>query len=365
MIPQRAKVSSVSICLLLAVPGLGAAASHTVRATPNNRFEPSDLTIQVGDSVTWVNDGGLHNVDANDGSFRCAQGCDGAGGDGDPSSAPWSFTLIFDDPGIVDYVCEVHAGLGMVGRLRIEDATPPPPDPEPGTLRFAAAAVSAGEGDGAVVVTVRRVGGDDGQVSVDIETEDGSAQAGSDYEALSATLVWADGNDDPQDVPIDLLPDEDVEGDETFDVVLSSPSGGATLGSVRRTTVTIVDDDQQPTTCVVDEITHCLQDGRFRVRVRWRDFEDREGDGRRIDLTEDSGLFWFFGPKNAELLVKVLDACGLPSFETFWVFLSAVTNVEYELEVLDTASGKSRTYRNELGELPVAVADTQAFDTCP
>ena len=355
----------LALAVLLA-PSSANAASHMVRATPNNRFEPSQLTIQAGDTVTWVNDGGLHNVAANDGSFRCAVGCDATGGDGDPSSAAWSFTLTFDDPEVVDYVCEVHAGLGMTGRIEVEsENTPPPePEPEPGVIRLDSASVSASEGDGAVLVRVRRVGGSDGQIAVEIRTEDGSALAGMDYDSLDEALTWVDGDSDPQDVPVGLLDDEVAEGDESFDIVLSSPSGGASLGSVRRATVTIADDDAEPTLCEVDETTHCLQEDRFRVRVHWRDQRDREGQGHRIDLTEDSGLFWFFEPSNAEMLVKVLDACG-SRFDTYWVFLAAVTDVEYEVEVLDTATGRKRFYRNELGEKPIAVTDTRAFDTCP
>src|SRR5215469_8946656 len=56
-------------------------------------FSPSQLTITAGDSVTFQNLGGAaHNVHADDNSFRCANGCDGQGGDGTPSSANWSFT---------------------------------------------------------------------------------------------------------------------------------------------------------------------------------------------------------------------------------------------------------------------------------
>ena len=41
-------------------------------------FDPLSLNIQVGDRVTWTNRGGSHNVKADNNSFRCAQGCDGA-----------------------------------------------------------------------------------------------------------------------------------------------------------------------------------------------------------------------------------------------------------------------------------------------
>ena len=107
----------------------------------------------------------------------------------------------------------------------------------------------------------------------------------------------------------------------------------------------------------------CLSGGRFRVEVRWREFEGGEGPGFARPLTADTGAFWFFDPENLEVLVKVLDACVEP-FHHFWVFAAGLTNLETELIVTDTATGVSRTYRNPLGTAFQPVLDTTAFDTC-
>ena len=97
---MRALQRIALVLILAALPGVAAvAAEHTVEARPNLTFFPSSLVIETGDTVTWNNTGGLHNVAANDSSFRCANGCDGDGGNGGPSSAAWSFSLIFNDPG--------------------------------------------------------------------------------------------------------------------------------------------------------------------------------------------------------------------------------------------------------------------------
>ena len=83
-------------------------------------FAPTPLTIQVGDSVTFYvyNSNaftGPHNVVADDGSFRCASGCDGEGGDGSPRDFPqWSFTRTFSAPGIVAYHDEVSHASGVI-----------------------------------------------------------------------------------------------------------------------------------------------------------------------------------------------------------------------------------------------------------
>ena len=97
---------------------------NVIRAMPGNRFDRPMLVIQAGESVTWMNGGGFHNVVADDGSFRCSTGCDQNGGSGNPSTEPWSFTLTFTEPGTVPYFCEVHGGeggRGMSGTIVVQD----------------------------------------------------------------------------------------------------------------------------------------------------------------------------------------------------------------------------------------------------
>src|ERR1041385_4195154 len=68
-------------------------------------FLPKSLTINVGDTVTWTwagNPGHSHNVVAPQ-MFRCAQGCDGEGGNGSPSAAGWTFVRTFTAAGTVNY----------------------------------------------------------------------------------------------------------------------------------------------------------------------------------------------------------------------------------------------------------------------
>src|SRR5678815_1365636 len=73
-------------------------------------FSPQFLTIQAGDSVTFLNLGGNHNVVADDGSFRCAHGCDGdgQGGSGNATDSFWFATVAFPNAGTVGYFCEPH-----------------------------------------------------------------------------------------------------------------------------------------------------------------------------------------------------------------------------------------------------------------
>ena len=116
--------------------------------------------------------------------------------------------------------------------------------------------------------------------------------------------------------------------------------------------------------CGSDPTILCLHHGRFQVEAEWVDFDDNTGRGAPVAMqSTDSGILWFFDPNNWEVLVKVLDGCGIN--QHFWVFAAATTNVGYTLKVTDTATGLARSYTNRLGVASPTVTDTNAFATCP
>jgi len=80
---------------LVAVGDAEAAQWYVQSGGANVAFSPQFLTIQAGDTVTFLNLGGNHNAVADDGSFRCAHGCDGdgKGGNGNASSDLWVATI--------------------------------------------------------------------------------------------------------------------------------------------------------------------------------------------------------------------------------------------------------------------------------
>jgi hypothetical protein len=116
--------------------------------------------------------------------------------------------------------------------------------------------------------------------------------------------------------------------------------------------------------CVSDARTLCLNGGRFAVTLHWSKPSSESGDGTGVGLTDDSGYFWFFDPANIEVVVKVLDACGLPA-QRYWVFAAGLTNVEATMSVRDSQTGSLRTYRNAQGAAFSPIQDTGAFATCP
>ncbi len=228
-----------------------------------------------------------------------------------------------------------------------------------GFLAFDSPTLRVNEGAGSVAVTVERSGGSTGPVSAGYATGGGTAIAGEDYLEATGTVAFDDGEAGTKSFEVEILDDGGEESLETFGIALLNPTGGALLGTPSSTTVEIVDNEA----CQPSETRLCLNQGRFRVEVFWRDFKDNTGTGQVVLGSEDSGLFWFFAPDNWEMLVKVLDGCGVN--DHFWVFAAATTNVEYTLQVTDTATGEVREYTNRLGISSPAITDTGAFATCP
>lgn len=104
-----------------------------------------------------------------------------------------------------------------------------------------------------------------------------------------------------------------------------------------------------------------LQDGRFRITARW-EHEVAAGPARAQALTPDTGVFWFFGPDNLELLVKALDGCSVNGH--YWLFVGGLTHVGVEIRVEDTFTGAVRTYSSPFGEIFAPELDTRAL-ACP
>ena len=118
--------------------------------------------------------------------------------------------------------------------------------------------------------------------------------------------------------------------------------------------------------CVPDDHTLCLNADRFSVTAGFQltpsgpTFETSA-----VKLTADSGYFWFFGPDNVELVVKVLQACSEP-FHSYWFFAAGLTNVEVGITVVDRETGASKTYTNPRGTPFAPIQDTAAFpESCP
>ena len=108
----------LALVLLLVVPATAADQAVTASGTS---WSPAEVTIDMGDTVTWNNAGGFHNVAFNDGSFTEPS---------EPSPDEWTVQRTFETPGIFRYQCGFH-GSAMAGVVRVRDETGQVPEPAP------------------------------------------------------------------------------------------------------------------------------------------------------------------------------------------------------------------------------------------
>ncbi|MCW8831168.1 MAG: DUF5011 domain-containing protein, partial [Gammaproteobacteria bacterium] len=126
--------------------------------------------------------------------------------------------------------------------LTISENDPVPPA---GSLQFSAPVYSVSESSTTVSITVARVGGSSGVVGVDYASADSSATAGSDYMAVSGHLSFADGVVS-QVFSVDIIDDVDYEDDESLNLSLSNPVGGAGLSAPGTSMIIIENNDSKP-----------------------------------------------------------------------------------------------------------------------
>jgi plastocyanin len=66
------------------------------------KFDPGEVTVNAGDTVTWINDDSVgHDVTAD--GFKSGEPGEMQNGD--------TFEHTFDEAGTFDYVCSVHPGM--------------------------------------------------------------------------------------------------------------------------------------------------------------------------------------------------------------------------------------------------------------
>jgi solute carrier family 8 (sodium/calcium exchanger) len=96
---------------------------------------------------------------------------------------------------------------------------------DPGTVRFEKDAYEVKESSGDLVIKVLRLGNPSTEVSMKYLTEDDTAVAGKDYEAVEGTLTLLPGEKEGN-IVIPIINDEHYEKAEAFRVILTEPERG-------------------------------------------------------------------------------------------------------------------------------------------
>ncbi|HET9864135.1 MAG TPA: Calx-beta domain-containing protein [Steroidobacteraceae bacterium] len=154
------------------------------------------------------------------------------------------------DPDTLGYELETE-GVEVTNRPFLGEPELPAPEPvactvggDAGTVQFDATAYATTEAASYNVrpVFLTRTGGSSGELEVTVESVGGTATVDADYRPLSQRVRWSDGDTLPRLVELRLIPDADIEADETVELQLSNPACG-TLGAVASATLTIVSED--------------------------------------------------------------------------------------------------------------------------
>ena len=146
------------------------------------------------------------------------------------------------------------------------------------TVQFSQSSISVGEAAGTVNLHVTRTGNTSSAASVNFVTTDnfgtncsqvtGTATAKCDFNSEGGVLQFAAGETSKQ-ITLSIVNDGYVEGNETFTVTLSNPSG-ISLGTPTSISITIADNDST--------MTNPFNDNAFFVRQQYLDFLFREPD---------------------------------------------------------------------------------------
>jgi hypothetical protein len=111
-----------------------------------------------------------------------------------------------------------------------------------GNLEFSATGYVVNEAAGSVVVTVKRVNGSHGAIAASYATDDSTASAPGNYTKATGTLQWSDGDAAPKTFSVDISNASPFSGTKAFSVLLSDPTGGATIINPGTATVSISGD---------------------------------------------------------------------------------------------------------------------------
>ncbi|KAL8609364.1 hypothetical protein ACOMHN_008158 [Nucella lapillus] len=132
---------------------------------------------------------------------------------------------------------DVHIGKVSINQVTIVN------DDEPGKLEFSKPSYIVKESAETAQLTVRRVSGADGEVVVSWKTSDLSAKAGQEYVGDSGKVTFKHG-ETSKTFTIGIIGIKAAEHEPNFQVVLSSPTGGAEIGKIPKTIVTLINDEE-------------------------------------------------------------------------------------------------------------------------
>jgi plastocyanin len=120
------KLATLSLVALLAfAPSAWAQGQEVTVRMEDNFFDPANITVEPGTTVTWVQSGNNpHTTTSYDGLWDSGMIEGGSGG---------TFSFTFEEPGTYYYFCIPHESLGMIGSVTVTGSTASPTATATGT----------------------------------------------------------------------------------------------------------------------------------------------------------------------------------------------------------------------------------------
>jgi len=110
---QLATLSLVALPVF--APSAWAQGQEVTVRMEDNFFDPANITVEPGTTVTWVQSGNNpHTTTSYDGLWDSGMIEGGSGG---------TFSFTFEEPGTYDYFCIPHESLGMIGSVTVTGST--------------------------------------------------------------------------------------------------------------------------------------------------------------------------------------------------------------------------------------------------
>jgi hypothetical protein len=212
-----------------------------------------------------------------------------------------------------------------------------------GTLQFSSPTYAINErGAPTLHVTVTRLNGDEGQLTVQYAAADGSAHFGTDYGTPSGTgtLTWADQDTTGQTFDIPILDDGGLGSDEDFSLALSGINLSGALGTPTSAAVTVFEEagltlgnstfgpfSQNGSSPTANIVVQRLSDSHGPVTVHYSTADGigiNKAVAGRDYTTTDGTLTWVDGDATAKTIrVPLLDDGKSHGVEEFTLSLDA------------------------------------------
>jgi bacillopeptidase F len=215
-------------------------------------------------------------------------------------------------------------------------------DDGPGSLSMESSSYNVSESAATIDVDVFRTGGYDGLVTAKFITEDVTANSPADYRYTEGSVSFEEG-EKIKTISLEIQNDEEFEANETFDLRLYNPTGGADIIDPEIATITILNDDVNPlqTLIYMDEASYITSEDISVLEIKVRrsgdlseaasvtytttDGSAREGE----DYDQATGSLRFPSGESTQALsveLKIVDDAAFEEDETFNFILSNPTN---------------------------------------